>query len=409
MSEKTVSEHAMQGPLTGYRVLDLAGPVGFHGVKLLADMGADVVKIEPPGGDLARRTPPFKDDKVHPERSLYFLHYNSNKRGITLDLTRTDGRALFLELARRADVIVETMKPGEMDALGVGYEAVRAINPGVIFESVTPFGQTGPWRDYKGTDIVGLALSNTLAMSGEPDEAPVDAPGEITYGMTGTYGALSVAIALYHRAATGEGQYIDVSMHECGAHVAGYAIPIFSNSGVKPFRTSRKGGVVDLYDVFNAKDGYIRFFIVQPQQWRRLVEWIGESAEPISDPLFDDMEWRRENMDLVHAVVADFAAQYTKRELYEEGQRRRIGVSSVETPAEYVDSPHTRERGVFVPLAHPVVGEYLEYGPIPCLSGTPGQITRPGPLLGQHNEEIYGGELGLSRQDLAALAATGVI
>ncbi|MEK7215196.1 MAG: CoA transferase [Chloroflexota bacterium] len=405
----TLTTDAANGPLTGYRVLDLAGPIGFHGVKLLADMGAGVVKIEPPAGDPARLTPPFKDDLPHRERSLYFLHYNSNKRGITLDLTQPDGRDIFLQLARRADAVIESMAPGGMDALGIGYEAVRAVNPGVVYAAVTPFGQTGPWRDYQGTDLVGLALSNTLAMSGEPDEPPVEAPGEIAYGMTGTYAALGVAIALYHRHLRGEGQYVDISMHECGAHVAGYAIPLYSVSGVKPFRTSRTGAVADLFDVFKAKDGYVRFFIVQPHQWRHLVRWIGEPAEPISDPLFDDMEWRRQNIDLVHGIIAGFAAQYTKRELYEEGQRRRIGVSSVDTPAEYVDSPQTQARGLFVPMQHPVVGDYLEYGPIPGLSATPGRIIRPAPLLGQHNVEIYSGELGLSTQDLAALAAAGVV
>ena len=404
-----MTSETVNGPLTGYRVLDLAGPVGFHGVKLLADMGADVVKIEPPSGDPARLTPPFKDDLPHRERSLYFLHYHTNKRGVTLDLTQGDGREIFLQLARDAHVVVETMAPGRMDALGIGYQAVRSVNPGVVFTSVTPFGQTGPWRDYQGTDLVGLALGNTLAMSGEPNEPPVEAPGEIAYGMTGTYAALSVAIALYHRQLAGEGQYIDVSMHECAAHVAGYAIPLYSNNGLKPFRTSRKGEGVDLYDVFKASDGYIRFFIVQPQQWRRMVAWIGEPAEPISDPLFDDMEWRRENIDLVQSIIAAFAAQHTKRALYEEGQRRRIGVSSVDTPAEYVDSPHTQARGVFVPVQHPVVGDYLEYGPIPGLSATPGRITRPAPLLGQHNQEIYCGELGMSQQDLAALAAAGIV
>ncbi len=174
-------------PLSGYRVLDLAGPLGFLCVKLMADMGADVVKIEPPSGDEARRIPPFKDDLPHSEKSLYFLHYNTNKRGITLDLDSRDGRSIFLELARSADVVVDTHRPGRMDELGLGYGELSAGNPGLILASITPFGQTGPWRDYKATDIVGLALSNLMVLTGEPGEPPLQAPGEIAYGMASTY------------------------------------------------------------------------------------------------------------------------------------------------------------------------------------------------------------------------------
>lgn len=404
-----MAEDAANGPLTGYRILDLAGPIGYHGMKLLADMGADVVKIEPPSGDQARMTPPFKHDIPNPEASLYFLHYNTNKRGITLDVETPDGRALFLQLARQADVIVETMPPGRMDALGIGYEAVKAVNPGIVFESITPFGQSGPWRDYKGTDIVGLALSNTMVISGEPDQPPVQAPGDLAYGMVGTYGAYGIAVALYHKMATGEGQYIDVSMHECGAHIAGYAIPTYSYSKAKPHRSSRSGEVVDLYDVYRAKDGFVRLFIIPPEQWRRLVEWIGEPADSISDPLFEDMEWRRENTDLVHSIIADFVGKHTKKEMYEEGQRRRIGVTPVSTPVEFVESEHTRARGTFVDMEHPVVGRYKQFGPVPRMSGSPGRVVRPAPLLGQHNEEIYCGELGLTREDLQSLAAARII
>ena len=156
-----------ESPLSGYRVLDLAGPLAFHCVKLLADMGADVVKVEPPSGDEARRVPPFKDDLPHSEKSLYFLHYNTNKRGITLNLDSHDGRAIFLELARSADVVVESFRPGRMDELGLGYSVLSAGNPGLIMASITPFGQTGPWRDYKATDIAGLALSNLMVLTGE--------------------------------------------------------------------------------------------------------------------------------------------------------------------------------------------------------------------------------------------------
>ena len=394
--------------LSGYRVLDVAQPLGFHCVKLLADMGADVVKVEPPAGDPARRVPPFKDDLPHTERSLYFLHYNTNKRGVTLDLEAPEGRQLFLELARRADVLVETYPPGRMEELGRGYDTLRALNPGLVMASVTPFGQTGPWRDYKATDIAGMALSNFMVITGEPGEAPVQGPAEIAYGMASTYAAFGIAVALYHRRESGQGQRIDVSMHECAAHIGGYFIPNYSYSGVMPHRVSRKAEVVDLYDAYEASNGYVRLFIIPVEQWRRLVEWMG-SPELVSDPLFDDMEFRRQNTDLIHRTIADFCKRHTKEELYEEGQRRRISITPLNTAREFVESPQTVARELFVEMEHPEVGRYRHFGPIPRLSDTPGQITRTAPLLGQHNQEVYCGELGLSKQDLAALAAVGAI
>ena len=402
-----MAESALNSPLTGYRVLDLAQPIGLHCTKLIADMGADVVKVERPGGDPARWLPPFKNDLPHPEHSLYFLHYNTNKRGITLDLETRDGQALFLELARRADVVVETLPPGKMDELGLGYDTLSKRTPGIVVASITPFGQTGPWRDYKATDIAGFAWSNTMALSGEPGEAPVTSPSELAYSMTSTYAAFGIAIALYHRMESGEGQYIDVSMHECAAQVGGYAIPRYSYDGVKPFRTSRKNVNGD-HDLYPTKNGYVFPLITPVEQWRRFVDWMGRPAV-ISDPLFENLEYRRRNHDLIHPVVAEFCLQHTKEELYEEGQRRHLGVSPVNTPGEFMESAQAKARGTFLEMEHPVIGKYRHFGPLPKLSESPGRVTRTAPLVGQHNEEIYCGELGLSKHDLIALAAVQVI
>jgi len=397
-----------EAPLSGYRVLDLAGPIGFHCMKLLADMGADVVKIEPPGGDSARRTPPFKNDVPHPEKSLYFLHYNTNKRGITLDLESPDGQAIFLEFARSADVVVETFSPGRMDAMGLGYTVLSALNPSMVMASVTPFGQTGPWRDYKCTDIGGLALSNLMILTGEPGAPPLQAPGEIAYGMASTYAALGIAMALYHREETREGQQIDVSMHEASAHIAGYFIPNYSYTASKPSRASRKGEETDLYDPYPTKNGYVRIFIIPAEQWRRLVDWMGR-PEAIAGPEFEKMAYRREHPEIVLKTVTDFCKKHTKEELYEEGQKRRISVTPINTVSEFMESAHTKARELFIEMEHPFVGRYLHFGPVPRLSGTPGRVTRTAPLVGEHNEEIYGGELGFSKEDLSALGGGGVI
>lgn len=403
-----MAKSEQSAPLSGYRVLDLAGPLGFHCVKLLADMGADVVKIEPPGGDAARRVPPFKGDAPHPEKSLYFLHYNTNKRGITLDFEKPDGRAILLELARKADVVIETNRPSRCTELGLTYRELSAGNPGLIVASITPFGQAGPWRDYKATDIAGLALGNLLYLAGEPGEPPLQPPGEIAYGMASTYGAFGIAVALYHRLESGLGQHVDVSMHECSAHIAGYFIPTYSYTGEKPARASRKGEETDLYDPYPTKNGYARIFIIPVEQWRRLVDWMGRPPS-ISGPEFEKMAYRRRHPDIVVKEVTEFCLRHTKEELYDEGQKRRISVTPINTVGEFINSEQTKARELFIEMEHPVIGKYLHFGPVPRLSAAPGRVVRTAPMIGEHNEEIYCGELGMSKDDLVALRAEGVI
>lgn len=395
------------GPLSAYRVLDLAGPLALHCTKLLADMGADVIKIEPPAGDESRRMPPFKDDIPHPETSLYFVHFNTNKRGITLDVEKPDGRAILLELARKSDVIIETAFPGAMDDLGIGYTALRQQNRGIVYAAITPFGQTGPWRDYKANDMAGIALGNLLYLAGEPGEPPLQPPGEIAYGMASTYGAFAIAVALYHRLESGAGQYIDVSMHECAGHIAGYFIPNYGYTAAKPARASRKGEETDLYDPYPTKNGYARIFIIPVEQWRRLVDWMGR-PESISGLEFEKMSYRRQHPDIVTKAIAEFCAKHTKEELYDEGQKRRIAVTPINTAGEFVEMEQTKARELFVDMHHPVIGPYKQFGVVPRLMETPGSIYRPAPLLGEHNREIYR-ELGLTSDDLIALRAEGVI
>ncbi len=178
------------GPLSDYRVLDLAGPPGLHCTKLLADMGADIIKVEPPAGERSRRIPPFKDDMPHPGTSLYHLHFNTNKRSITLDLESADGRAIFLQLAGKADVVIETYSPEQSDRLGLNYAQLSAVNSRLVVASITAFGRSGPWREYKADDITAIALGNLLYIAGEQGKPPIQPAGELAYGMASTYGAL---------------------------------------------------------------------------------------------------------------------------------------------------------------------------------------------------------------------------
>jgi crotonobetainyl-CoA:carnitine CoA-transferase CaiB-like acyl-CoA transferase len=396
------------GPLTPYRVLDLAGPPGLHCTKLLADLGADVIKVEPPAGEASRHIPPFKDDVPHREMSLYFLHFNTNKRSVTLDIASADGRAIFFQLVRQADVVVESYLPAESDRLGLSYAQLSAVNPRIVVASITPFGRTGPWRDYKADDMAGIALGNLLYIAGERGEAPLQPAGELAYGMASSYAAVGVALALHHRSASGRGQQIDVSMHECAAHIAGYYIPHFSASGAKPARAKRDGREADLFDPFAVKDGYVRFFLVSREQWRRLVDWMGRPAA-VSGPEFEKTTYRRQHPAIVRAALAEFCRGFTKQEIYEAGQRRRISVTPINTAGEFVECAQTKARELFVEMAHPVAGKYFEFAGVPRLKECPGSIHRPAPLLGEHNREIFCGELGLSADDLIALNAARVI
>jgi crotonobetainyl-CoA:carnitine CoA-transferase CaiB-like acyl-CoA transferase len=197
-------------------------------------------------------------------------------------------------------------------------------------------------------------------------------------------------------------------MHECAGHIAGYFIPNYGYTGAKPARASRKGEETDLYDPYATKNGYARIFIIPIEQWRRLVDWMGRPPE-ISGPEFEKMSYRRQHPDIVTKAIAEFCAKRTKEELYDEGQKRRIAVTPINTAGEFIEMEQTKARGLFVDMEHPVVGKYKQFGVVPRLMETPGAIYRPAPLLGEHNNEIYIGDLGMRNDDLIALRAEEVI
>ncbi len=401
-------QDAGDGILSGIRVLDLADDKGLPCTKFFADLGADVVKIEQPGGDPTRARPPFAQDRPHPERSLYFVHWNANKRGITLDFEQPDGQELFRQLARTADVVVETFNPGVLDRWGLGYEALSALNPGRIMTSITVFGQTGPYRDHQGNELVAFALGGLMALSGEPGGPPCVAPGDLASGMASMHAALATQVALYHRGHGGKGQQIDVSLAEAAAHIGGYVVSYYSYHGEKPVRVSHREQTFELHDVYPCKDGWARLFILPRDHWLAFLDWLGKPPE-LDDPVFEDQNMRRENSDLINPYVHQLCQQYTKQELYLEAQRRHLAVTPMNTPADFVESEQTRAREYFLPAEHPVVGPYRQVGPLHKYSAMPPRIRRAAPLVGEHNAAVLGGELGLSPDDLASLHAAGVI
>ncbi len=396
------------GPLLGTRVLDLSGSSGLHCSKLFADLGADVIKIERPGGDSTRNVPPFKDDQPSINNSLYFLHFNANKRGITLDLSKNYGITLFQKLVSTADVILETSPPGYMESLGIGYSSLKEINPRIVVTSVTPFGHRGPYKSFRATDIVSFAMGGLMALSGEPDRPPCVAPGEVAYGMASAFAALGTLVAIYHSNLTGKGQQVDTSAHASSVHIAGYAVPVFSATGHMGFRKTWSERTFDINDLYPCTDGFVRFCVLPKAQWDSMVEWLG-SPEILNSPVFADQQFRRENSEIIDPYVLELTESQPKNEIYLEGQGRHIAVTPVNTPKDFVESEQTEVRGLFTSLAHSVMGEYKHYGPIHKFSGTPGSIYRSAPLVGEHNQEIFCGELGLSPRQLSVLAASGVI
>jgi formyl-CoA transferase len=309
---------------------------------------------------------------------------------------------------RSSDVVVETFRPGTLDSWGLGYDDLTSVNPGIVLTSITIFGQSGPYRDYKGDELIAFALGGVMALSGEPGGPPCLAPGDLASGMASMHAALATQVALFHRLKTGRGQHIDVSVADAAAHVGGYAVPYYSYYHRKAERDTHAHTSFELHDVYPCKDGGVRVYVLVRDHWRNFLDWIG-SPEELRDPLFEDTELRRDNRDLIDPYVVEFCKRFTKREFYAEGQGRHLAMSPMNTPAEFVESEQTKAREFFVELDHPVVGTYRQARAMHVFSESPAEMRWAAPLIGQHNEDIYIGELGLTNEDLIRLRASGAI
>lgn len=400
-----------EGALSVYRVLDLADSKGAYCTKLLADLGADVIKIEPPQGDSTRSIPPFVDDMPHLEKSLYFLYRHANKRGITLDLETSEGKAIFKKLVKTADVLVETYPLDYMASLSLDYPVLKEINLGLIMASITEFGQTGPYKDWKGSDIVDFAMSGVMISSGFSGKVPCNLPGTPAYDATSLLAAISILIALYHRGTTGKGQYIDAAVHESSRiGLFPWLVPIYSHA----LTDERITVVTDvrladsIYPVYPCKDGYVRVLTITPGQWNALVRVLGD-PEVLRLPEWQDFIYRVGNAEDLYTLMVEFTPNYTMFELFEAGHREGVPIIPIHDMAGFVNNPHTKAREFFVEVNHPVIGKALYPGPPYKWTETPASIRRPAPCLGEHNEEIYCRELGFSKGDLSVLRRAGVV
>jgi benzylsuccinate CoA-transferase BbsE subunit len=393
--------------LTGRRVLELADEKGVYCGKLLADMGADVIKIERPEGDATRDIPPFVHDRADRGRSLFFLYMNTSKRGVTLDITRPEGQALFRRLATTADIVVETFTPGYLDALGLGYGTLKDANPGLVLTSITGFGQTGPHKRFSSADIVANALGGAMHVIGDEDDPPVTLAGSQAHIMASVCAAASSMIALYHSAMSGQGQHVDISVQETTVavtHVCGVGKWLDDNIIPRRAGTSLFASVPS--GTYPCTDGIVYLMINRPLHWKALAQWIYEvtGTEAVLAPSFEGPSSNRQPYrDLLDVYISDLTSRFTVDEVYREGQRRHLAVTPVNTANAVAHDPHLAARNYFVGLEHPQAGTLRHPGPPYRHAATPWRIPRPAPGVGEHNAEIYGQELGIPAERLRAL------
>lgn len=392
--------------LPGYRVLDLASSMGAFCGKLLRDLGMDVIKVEPPGGDPARVEPPFAKGREHREGSLRFAYLNAGKRSITLDITKDSGRKLLLDLVERTDIVLETFVPGYLSAHNLGYEALLERNPKLILISLTGFGQDGPYAHYQTADIVGTAMGGLLYISGDPKLTPCNPPETQSYYYASLFAAYGTMLALWQRETRGIGAYVDASVQASMAlheHVA------FNYSAEG--RVMKRAGSQHQHNapanLFQCKNGWIAIFVTQ-NHWPILLKVWEDHPPELDDPKWINSNLRRDHADYINAQVTSYTSRFLKEDLAELLQKNGIPGLPVNSPLDFIKDPHIRARGFFSAVTHPVLGAFQQAGSPFVIDGRRAPPF-PAPLLGQYNEEVFCGELGLAERDLEKLSADGVI
>ena len=397
--------------LSDIKVLDLTWYVtGPYCTKLLADYGAEVIKVERPvEGDPTRKMGPFPGNSPHPEKSALFLHLNTNKRGITLNLKSDFGRRIIKELVRETDILVESFRPEVMSKLGLDYETLSQINPNMVMTSISSFGQTGPYRNFKAADIVEYALGGPMYLTGIPDREPLRVYNNAVQYQAGVCAVVATMTALFGSEMRGEGEMVDISIMETQA------------AGIDRTPTSRIAyqytGEINKRQpttesfatgVFPCKDGYVTIMggsIFFPKLAAML-----EMPELLEHPVYADLteQAKPEVGEEFLAILQPWLLERTKREVWEAAQAQNMLSSPVYTTEDILADPHYKERGFWVDIDHPLAGTFKYPGAPFKMSETPWQIQRPAPLLGQHNDEVLGNH-GYGKEDLVKLKQRGVI
>jgi crotonobetainyl-CoA:carnitine CoA-transferase CaiB-like acyl-CoA transferase len=413
------------GLLSPYRVLDLTGKDGWLCGRILGDLGADVVKIEPPGGDPGRRIGPFYRDDPDPAKNLVWFAYNANKRGITLSIETEDGQELLRRLARRADVLIESFPPGHLDTRHLGYGALREINPRLVFTSITPFGQTGPRARYRGSDLIVMAMSGFMSLVGEPGRPPLRVSLPQAALWTGMHAAAGTLIAHHYRNATGRGQHVDVSMQASVLWALANAPAHWSlhredlhRGGSRIVGRSMIGA--RMRAIYRCRDGHINFIFYGGEAGKRsneaMVQWMAEMHE--APEWLRQTDWgafniaaaTQEEIDALEEPFVEFLGRRTKAEFAAESLKRGILGYPVADAQDILDDPQLVAREFWQAVEHPELDTTVAYpGAFARFSAAPCRIDRRAPVIGEHNDEIYRVELGLRHEDVEKLQQGGTV
>ncbi|BBO88108.1 CaiB/BaiF CoA transferase family protein [Desulfosarcina ovata] len=396
------------------RVLDLTCGIGEYAAKLYAQIGTEVIHVEPVTGDPLRQKGPFCKDQVDENGGLEFLYCNLGKKSLALDLSDGAGKQIFKKLCKTADVLIESFPPGYMDRLGLGYETLEKINSKLVYTAITPFGQTGPYSGYPFSDLTLMALGGFLFLAGNDDNKPVRAFGEQAFQMGASYAAIGSMIALYHARHTGEGQFIDVSMQSCVATALENSIQWYDLQGVN----RRNVGVEAGLGIYRCKDGYVCIvaaFGKTRAMWETFLGWIEKDgakdikelkSEKWFEPTYRKTDEARETFK---RIFEDYSRQRTKLYLYEESQKNRAVVFPVSNGKDIFEDKQFNYRKIFKNIYHPAIDTEVCFPTTGFeMSGTDVEITVPAPTRGQHSAEILK-ELGYSDNDIEGLLIGGCI
>ena len=412
-----------EGLLSGYRALDLTDEKGFVCGKILASTGIDVIKIERPGGDPARNMPPFLQDVQDPERSLYWNAHNTGKRSITLDLEHSRGQELFRKLVEKSDFVIESFTPGYMDGIGLGYEALRQINPGIVMTSISPFGQKGPYSRFKSCNLVACAMSGVLSLNGDPDRPPVKEALDSVYFETGAAAALGTVMAHYHRQATGDGQQVDVSLQECGASRTTTSLVVWQFDKRLLRRTGDKslvGGRRPSRWLWPCKDGYLFWTLRGGSMGAHInlvmSRWFDEMGMDnpyrlVENPAQLDMAGLSdETLDAFDTMIGALFLKLTKKEIMDKATNNDLQAWILSTPVDVLENQSLREREFWTDLGRNKPEAGISHPRRFFLSNrTDNTIKCPAPLIGEHNREVYGELLGLSSEGIAELRESQIV
>jgi crotonobetainyl-CoA:carnitine CoA-transferase CaiB-like acyl-CoA transferase len=409
--------------LSGYRALDLTDEKGFFCGKILGELGVDVIKIERPGGDPGRNIGPFYGNTPDPEKSLYWFAYNDSKRGITLNLEAPEGQEIFRTLAKTAHFVIESFPVGYMDKVGLGYEQLSKLNPKIIVTSITPFGQTGPWKHYKATDIILMATSGLMMLTGEPDGVPTRYEPDHSYCFVGSDAVVGALIAHYYCVRSGEGQHVDISMHECMVRANYNYAPMSYNFGPIPKRTGSKlpRGHLQTPVIHKCKDGYVSWLlfagIAGAEDNRRITKWMDDEGIPTPGEIkgidwdkFKYSDITQKEVDLIEERISTLTSRYTKGQLEEQALKRGVRMNAVNDVKDLFKNEQLKFRNFWGNIEHPELSASITYpSQLYQTTETQARARFRAPQIGEHNKQIYEEELGFSKQKVEKLQQLGVI